>query len=234
MDVFYRYTEKYVSLFVYICMRYGDIIGYKRDSMYNEDIDNSETKAILEGRPEAFERLFRVYYEDLCTYCQGILDDPVKAEDVVQDTFVYLWDHRKCIKIQVSLKAYLFHSVRHGALKVLRRQLMEQRHTPYLVEFIENLEQTEFSEEELADLEKVRQAIDNLPAQCKTVFLKSRLEDKSYKQIAEELGISSNTVKTHIVKAQRLIRENIQNSKSMVLLIWLLQYARNKYLKYFS
>lgn len=106
-------------------------------------------------------------------------------------------------------------------MKVIRSQTLEQRHISRLTEFIEYLEQSEFSEEELSGLQKVEQAIEELPSQCKSVFLMSLVDEKSYKQIADELGISLNTVKTHISKAYRLIREKAQNYKNISLLIWL-------------
>ena len=149
------------------------------------------------------------------------LEDSDEAEDVVQDAFVYLWENRRRINIKTSLKSYLYQSVRHGALKVIRSQTLEQRHISRLTEFIEYLEQSEFSEEELSGLQKVEQAIEELPSQCKSVFLMSLVDEKSYKQIADELGISLNTVKTHISKAYRLIREKAQNYKNISLLIWL-------------
>ena len=183
--------------------------------------DDPELKAIKEGYTKSFELLFRKYYQGLCNYCMGILGDAEKTEDVVQDAFVYLWENRRRINIKTSLKSYLYQSVRHGALKVIRSQPLEQRHISRLTEFIEYLEQSEFSEEELSGLQKVEQAIEELPSQCKSVFLMSLVDEKSYKQIADELGISLNTVKTHISKAYRLIREKAQNYKNISLLIWL-------------
>ena len=183
--------------------------------------DDPELKAIKEGYTKSFELLFRKYYQGLCNYCMGILGDAEKTEDVVQDAFVYLWENRRRINIKTSLKSYLYQSVRHGALKVIRSQTLEQRHISRLTEFIEYLEQSEFSEEELSGLQKVEQAIEELPSQCKSVFLMSLVDEKSYKQIADELVISLNTVKTHISKAYRLIREKAQNYKNISLLIWL-------------
>lgn len=185
------------------------------------NLDGAELKAILEGHSKSFEILFRKYYQELCGYCMGILGDSEKAEDVVQDAFVYLWENRRKINIKVSLKSYLYQSTRNGALKVLRSQALEQRHAPHLTEFIEYLEQSEFSEDELAGLDRVERAIEELPSQCKTVFLMSLVDGKSYQQIGDELGISLNTVKTHISKAYCLIREKVRIVKKISLLMWL-------------
>lgn len=92
---------------------------------------------------------------------------------------------------------------------------------PRLTEFIEYLEKSEFSEDELIKLQKIEQAIDELPSQCKNVFLMSFMDQKSYKQISDELGVSLNTVKTHVSKAYRIIREKVQDIKNLSLFIWL-------------
>ena len=187
----------------------------------NTDLDNTILKAIIEGDANSFEILFHKYYQELCNYSMGILGDAEKAEDVVQDAFVYLWGNRQKIDITISLKSYLYQSVRNGALKIIRTQALEQHHMPRLTEFIEYLEKSEFSEDELLKLQKIEQAIDELPSQCKNVFLMSFMDQKSYKQISDELGVSLNTVKTHVSKAYRIIREKVQDIKNLSLFIWL-------------
>lgn len=183
------------------------------------DPDDINSKAILEGDTVAFEELFKRNYHALCNYCQGIVTEHDKAEDIVQDVFVYLWNNRSSIDIKVSLKHYLYSSVRHGALKVLKRQLMEQQHSPLLTEFIENLQHSEYSEEEVVEIEQMKKALASLPKQCRNVFLMSCVDEKPYKQIAEELNISINTVKTHITKAYRIIRGNFQNVNQILMFI---------------
>ena len=189
--------------------------------MYNNtNFNDTELRNIIEGQIGSFELLFR-NYQVLCHYCMGILDDAKKTEDVVQDTFVYLWENRQKINIKTSLKSYLYQSVRHGALKVIRSRALEQRHLPYLTEFIKYLERSEFSEDELDRLREVEQAIDELPPSCKNVFLMRVVDRKSYKEITRELGISLNTVKTQVSKAYRLIRGKVRDRKSLFLFIWL-------------
>ena len=96
---------------------------------------------------------------------------------------------------------------------------MEQRHSPLLVEFIANLQQTEYTEEEVIEIEKMKKALASLPQQCRNIFLMSCVDEKSYKQIAEELNISVNTVKTHITKAYRIIRCYFKNTSQLLVFI---------------
>ena len=145
------------------------------------DWDDINSEDVLEGNTAAFEELFKRNYQALCNYCQGIVAEHDKAEDIVQDVFVYLWNNRSCIDIKVSLKHYLYSSVRHGALKVLKRQLMEQRHSPLLAEFIANLQQTEYTEEEVIEIEKMKKALASLPQQCEAAA-----EDSPRRQRSEQ------------------------------------------------
>lgn len=187
------------------------------ESTINTDtVDYSE---IFKDNTQAFEKLFKDYYNPLCNYCQGIVADKQASEDIVQDAFVYLWNNRKTIKIKTTIKTYIYSSVRHGALHYLKKQLMEQTHFPRLVEFITYIQESDYSEEELTKLEDARKILRGLPEQCRTVFLMNCIDGKKYKEIAEELNISVNTVKTHLSKAYRKFREKFDGKSLLVLLI---------------
>ena len=163
--------------------------------------DNEIIKSLVDGDRKTFEALFHKYYSLLCDYALTYLEDANAAEDIVQDVFVYLWNHCKSIAITTSLKSYLYNSVKHSALNVLKHQAIVRKHSPLLVEFLGNLA-------------KARRAFDLLPNQCRVVFMMSCLEGKTYKEIADELHISVNTVKSHILKAYRDIRENVNRPVS--------------------
>lgn len=178
------------------------------------DIDKRIFAAVVQGDKEAFERLFQKYYVMLCDYAWSYLNDADETEDAVQDVFVYVWNHRGEIHANGSVKAYLFASVKHRALNILKHRAVERSHSPLLVEFLEDLGREEYSEEEAFQLKQIRLAIEALPSQCRLVFMKSCLEGKKYKEIAEELHISVNTVKSHILKAYRSIHEYVGSSSS--------------------
>lgn len=180
--------------------------------------DSEVIKAIADGDRNIFEVLFHKYYSLLCDYALTYLEDIDEAEDTVQEVFVYLWNYRKSIIISTSLKSYLYSSVKHRALNILKHQAVVRRHSALLIEFLENLANEDYSEQELEQLEQVRKAFKKLPDQCRIVFVKSCLEGKKYKEIAEELHISVNTVKTHVLKAYHDIRANIDHPISSQIL----------------
>lgn len=183
-------------------------------------IDTQDFIAVARDDRNAFERLFRRYYRLLCDYGRSILGDRELAEDVVQEVFIYFWNNREVIHIQMSVKAYLYTAVRHGALNVLKKQLIERKHNPQLTEFVEFLQTSEYSDEEQEEINRIRQVMTELPKQCLKVFLMSAVDGKKYQEIADELDISINTVKTHISKAYRLIREKTSGDMPLVLLVF--------------
>ncbi len=166
----------------------------------------------------AFEQIFRKYYSSLCEYCYGITGVKDISEDIVQDVFVYFWNKKSKIIIDTSVKSYLYSSVRNGALNYIKKLAVERKHNPQIIEFIDELQHHDYVDEELREIEKIKKVIEELPEQCRKVFLMSCIDGLKYKEIAEDLDISVNTVKTHISKAYRSIREKVDHKPEFVLL----------------
>lgn len=175
------------------------------------------------GDHRAFEQMFRMFYVPLCEYAAMILGDQAEAEDVVQDLFTYLWESRQKVQVEEGVKSYLFTSVRFRALNVLKHRMVEQKHGASLAKFVEDLQNSGYSEEEMQRVQQIQEVLRTLPAQCRTVFTMSCLDGKKYREIAEELGISVNTVKSHVMKAYRDIRARVGSECSPVLLFIALQ-----------
>ena len=131
---------------------------------------------IKDGDERAFERVFRAFYRPLCDYAVTLLGSEEDAEDVVQDLFTRVWADRQEMEVQESVKSYLFTAVRFGALNVLKRRAVEQKHSASLAEFIEDLQREDYSEEETRRVERIKEVLQTLPAQCRTVFTMSCLE----------------------------------------------------------
>ncbi len=181
------------------------------------DVDIQYWEAVRRNDYRAFEKLFHKYYASLCRYAEGFLGDSAQAEDVVQDMFTYFWEHRLQIELEKSVAACFYTAVRHRALRGLENYARQRSHDTRLLEYIEDLQNTDYSEDEERDIERIRQIIQQLPAQCLKVFVMSSLEGKKYAEIAKELSISINTVKTHITKAYRIIRQEIDSDKKISL-----------------
>lgn len=175
-------------------------------------------KAIKNGDETAFDQLFRTWYEPLVRYAFSFTDgDADEAEDIVQQVFVQFWQRRETIDFQHSVKAYLYKMTHNRALNRLRSQKVQGR-------FVEHQTRQIAHETEpppgVGELEKrFHEVLGELPPQCRQVFELSRFEELKYREIGDQLGISVKTVETHISKALRILRRELVEFLSAILLI---------------
>ncbi len=160
-------------------------------------------RLIARGDEQAFEELFRSVYARLVVYAIHYMGDKQEAENIVQMVFIKFWEKRRDLKI-ISLSKYLTVSVRNACLNELRRQppwysVDDQFHIP------ESQADDEFPDETL--LKRIREAIDEMPAQRKKIFKMGRYDGLKYKEIASALGISPKTVEVQMGKALKTLRE---------------------------
>ena len=167
---------------------------------------------LKEGDITAFEMFFRTYYQPLCNYAYSFIHDKDEAEEIVQSTFLSVWEKRDSLEIRTSLKSYLYTMVRNTSLNVIKHEKIKQKYVG------EALALEERSHEGVAQAvisseleERIQQAIQVLPEQCRMVFKLSRFEELKYAEIAEELGISIKTVENHMGKALKIMREQLKD-----------------------
>ena len=174
-------------------------------------------KKLRTGDEKAFRLLYDCHYVLLCRFANQILNNAALAEEVVDDVIFYLWEHRSEVEIRYSIRAYLMRAVRNRCLNELQSQShREELHlssflSPESMDFLDFLFVDDkqplgmLLEQELED--ELKRSIDELPLECRRVFYKSRFEQKKYEEIAEELGISVNTVKYHIKNALAFLQK---------------------------
>lgn len=175
--------------------------------------DNSPEEKLLSmlrrGDESAYREIFNRHYAALCHYAQAFLRDGFLSEAVVNDTIYHLWEIRENVFITSSLRQYLMRAVRNRCLNYLKAN---RRENASLEEAIrECLGEEVVLGKMLAQEqeEALMEALEDLPEECSTVFKMSRFESLSYADIASILGISVNTVKYHIVRALKILREKI-------------------------
>lgn len=164
-------------------------------------------KLLREGNHKAFEELFEKYFESLSRYAFSILRDSDEAQDIVQKVFFKLWDQRKELEIRTSVKSYLYRIVHNESLNFVHQRKNRAEINREISLY--NDDSTDNVSEQLiaSDLQKaIDNALGELPPQCRKVFEMSRIEQKSYSEIAQNLTISVNTVENHISKALRQLR----------------------------
>ena len=179
-------------------------------------------QAIQQGDESAFDALFRRYYEPLCHYASSLTDgDLDEAEDLVQQSFVKLWEQRATLQVQWSVKAYLYKMVHNRCLNRLRDAQTREKYKVYNAAQLEQgYENDPGAASELN--ERILQALDTLPPECRRIFELSRFEELKYREIADQLGISIKTVETQMGKALRLMRTELADY--LITLIALLQW----------
>jgi len=170
---------------------------------------NYRTFVALNTKAE-IEQLFLEHYEPLHRYAFTILKDMDDAKDIVQTVFTNLWLKRETLNITTSPKAYLYRSVYNESLNFIKKQEVVEKHNKLIGQEQERTDITFDKDEELMWKQKLENVLEQLPPQCREVFVKSRAEQKKYTEIAGELGIAVKTVEAHMSKALKLIRQIVR------------------------
>lgn len=156
------------------------------------------------------EKLFKRYYARLCHFAWQFLGDQEHAEDIVQDAFMAYWDHKAHIAShEDAVKNFLYSSVRNGCLNAVRRGKVADRYASRIAgqSFEEAQVLARIIRSEVMD--EVNRIMQGMPLGCKEVFRLGYLEGLSNSQIAEQLQISINTVKTQKQRGLKLLRAKL-------------------------
>jgi RNA polymerase sigma-70 factor, Bacteroides expansion family 1 len=162
------------------------------------------------------KELMNKYYSQLCVVSVQYTDSLEIAEDIVQDVFLRFWEDNKLLSVETNPKAYLFRSVRNASIDYIRKNNYRVFTD---IEEANLISEEEISEEELSlQYERLYRMINQLSPQERTVLNAIVVENKRYKEVAEEMNISVNTVKTYFSRALRTLRKELPLSILLILL----------------
>ena len=166
-------------------------------------------RLIRAGDQQAFEYLFKTYFVPLCRFVRIYVKDNGVAEELALDVFTSVWEKRENLDIKLTLKSYLFQAARIKAMNYLRDNDRFVAVSDWSL-----LERFEIDDSlELKELERlIAEAVCSLPDRCREIFLKSRTEHLSNKEIAERLDVSVKNVEAQITKALKLIKAYLGDS----------------------
>jgi RNA polymerase sigma-70 factor (ECF subfamily) len=134
------------------------------------------------------------------------------SENVVQDTFLALFENIHKIEKDASIRYYIFTIAHNYTISLIRKRSKEVKFIEYLRSIQSDGQDSGCSEDEHKELmQKVRSIINQLPDRQREVYLLHKIDNLKYKEIAERLEISVNTVENHISRALKLIRGKIGN-----------------------
>lgn len=186
--------------------------------MISELTDKHLFEAWKKGNDKAFEKLFNQHFSRLFRFASANLRKDCDAEELVMDLFYSIWKRRETIEMPGDIEAYLYKSLRNRIIDQYRKR-------SYLSIEVNSLEDklsipacdTEILSRELEDM--YSNTLNKLSPQRKLVYELSRIEGKTYAEIADSLNLSVNTVENHISASLRFIRSRLRESGITVSLL---------------
>ncbi|MCD4737406.1 MAG: RNA polymerase sigma-70 factor [Bacteroidales bacterium] len=166
-----------------------------------------------------FRELYELYYKRLCHFGLRYVREIETAEDIVHEVFINLWEKRETIDPEKSVKAYLFRSVANRCLNYIRdHKKFDTEKETGAIETEEISEHQMLEQEELEN--RIERVIESLPDRCRQIFKMNRFEEKKYREIADELGISIKTVEIQISKALKVLRVNLKDYLKILVIMF--------------
>jgi RNA polymerase sigma-70 factor (ECF subfamily) len=162
----------------------------------------------------AFDQVYKLYSHKLHSFIFKILKNEAEADDIVQEVFVKIWESRNKLGDIKLFNSYIFTIAYNNSIDLIRKRINNNKYLEHLRNSsIIYTTPTSITEIEYSELNnQVEKLISNLPERQKQVFLLHKQTGLSYPEIADQLGISKNTVENHMVKALKYLRQNIDNT----------------------
>ncbi|WP_242202364.1 RNA polymerase sigma-70 factor [Aestuariivivens insulae] len=171
--------------------------------------DNEILKRLKKDDKVSLTLLYDRYWKPLFISSYNLLKDKELCEEIIQDIFIDLWRGREKLEIKISLKSYLYACVRYKVFNEFKKNKVQR------VELFEGLNdrfqyatpETKIMHDEL--VMQIDTIVNTLPKRCQEVYVLSRNEQLSHKEIAERLGISTKTVENHITLALKILKSSL-------------------------
>lgn len=176
--------------------------------MISTDHTNTLAVRLREGDLAAFNELYYQYNEPVFrNICKLIYPHEI-AEDILQDVFLSLWEHRANLDPEKSVAGWLFVVSYHKSLNYLRQSVREAAEVKNAAEIISQTDHGNAQLEQYYDelLKTIHDAVEKLPLRKKEAFRLCKLEGRSYEEAGNILGVSTNTVREYIKSSNKLIR----------------------------
>ena len=178
--------------------------------LYHSFSDDKLVEFLKKGNTEAFAEIYKRYWQKMFNVAYHSLGNKQEAEEMVQDIFVSIWGRFSEIEIK-HLGVYLVASVKHKTTNYIKSQINFRKFQEYQI--FHEIQQSYATEEvvHFSDLSKaVEEAMKKLPEKSAEIFKKSRFENQSVKDIAQEFDLSEKTVEYHLTKSVKVLREQLK------------------------
>ncbi|BDD08291.1 DNA-directed RNA polymerase sigma-70 factor [Fulvitalea axinellae] len=161
----------------------------------------------------AFGWLYAQYFDALFSYAFGMVQSDKVAEDLVQETFLSVWENKGGLKNIASLESYLYKGVYFNAMNEVRRKKVRETNAKTVLHV---LYEDENSESDKGLEAEIRKAIDDLPERCKEIFYLSKYSELKRSAISELLGVSVRTVDAQLNRAINKIRKYLMTTQTFM------------------
>lgn len=185
---------------------------------YSTYSDSDLAVLLQSGNHAVYQVIYDRYWQLLYRFSRKLLQDEAAAADVVQEVFTSLWLKKDTFDLHSPLAAFLYTSTRNKVLDLVKHSKVETKYLTHLKTVISlgtPLPDQLYIDKELFD--QIELEIQNLPEKMRVVFEMSRKDFKTTSQIAEELGISQQTVKNQVSNAIRILRSKFGSSAHIFL-----------------
>jgi RNA polymerase sigma-70 factor (family 1) len=184
---------------------------------FNSPSDEHLLIQLKDDNSAAFELLYNRYWKRCLNLAELKTGDLMEAENIVQDVFVSLWTRRFTLEINGPFENYLFVSIKYRVYKVLaKKEIGRTENLDSVGEFVDNSTADFLAFSELR--RRLEAAVSALPETSRIVYRLNKEDGKSYKEIADETGMSENAVNGHLVRAKKSLRSALTSYLPMFLL----------------
>lgn len=181
--------------------------------------DHTLVQLLQRGNVAAFDSLFEGYSQKLFGFALKYFKNESDAEELVQEVFVKVWENRQTLKSELSFKSYLFTIALNQIRKHFNKKAVSLRYLDSLQNEPEFEETHAIHEDDYESaLQQINLIIEQMPPRRREIFIKSKLDGKSSKEIAAELNISAGTVDNQVSEALRFIRSRLNTENIGMLL----------------
>ena len=185
-------------------------------SFYSSASDLELWEKIVRSDEAAFRELFNRYYSYLLTVAFRFVPDQDRVRDFVQEAFLELWNRRTLLQLTSSPKSYLRKITVNRCLNFLKANKRLDRLDDTAKNVLQDGQDQHLLLEQQEENARLHAAIQQLPDRCREIFLLSRFEELSHKEIATKLNISTKTIENQITRAMKLLRKSLLGLSSLM------------------
>jgi RNA polymerase sigma factor (sigma-70 family) len=176
-----------------------------------------------QGDKLALKELFDRHYIDLCQQARVRLKNAWSdADDIVQQVFIDFWTQKKFEVVQENVKGYLARMMHFKTASFVRSEARKKVNLHKYLDShkeISSIDPTDENRNALITL--LHNQINRLPQQCREVFIAAYMEEKTYQEVADEMGITKNTVKSHMKTAMAKLKTALKDFTPLLILFFL-------------